>query len=225
MDDTDHLQAWRLAEAGIMVPPPHTTINFGDSYLEVELYPRPPHRWGDTTNSTIGTWRGGYVTSINADVRKAILDKAREKSVSSLDAPLVIACSTIDGFYNLAGDALETLFGLTEPGLPEEWSVDLHSASRSEGVWRDSRGRTRHSNLAGVWLFRNARPVGRTPTGIGDCLFPNPFVDDPMPEELTQVNHAQTRDGVMSRVRGTALSSVLEVPSIPEDDLRRPADL
>ncbi|MCY3734217.1 MAG: hypothetical protein OXG42_08045 [Chloroflexi bacterium] len=208
-------------EAGLISDGSSTFVDLDGYWLKIGLLPKPDNRLGNAGNRAIGAEIGGEVTDITQAVRDSIEKKAKQKHASRLDLPLVVACSVTDGFFDLEGDPLSPLFGSISAGYRRpQWSMEIDSPRLDQGVWMDLRGRPRNENVSGVWLFRNARPVGLTPTGIGECLFVNPFARCPLPAEVERLTTASVHRGHMEWRRGIDLNELLEVPHIPQDRLR-----
>ena len=199
---------------------PIDKVQIDDAALVIKLTVKPRERWGIDSERTIGVFSYGDTQNILPIIRDAICKKAKKKQASHLGLPLVIACNTIDGFFDLEDDSLVSLFGLPEAGyLRPQWEMSLDATRDEPGVWIGRDGKPRNENVAAIWLFKNARPVGRTPAGGGDCLFINPFANHPLPTEFDQVSTARVCEGRMSWNKGVDLSELLDVPHIPEDEL------
>ena len=201
---------------------PSVTIELDGCNLFVELLPKTREKWGVSAGRTIAAWYGGDAGDVAAALGAVIDKKAREKQVARLDAPLIVACSTIDGFYKFGEDGLVSLFGRHNRGYGDpDWNMHLGEPRLERGVWVDKSGTSRNGNLAAVWLFGNARPVATTPTGYGNRLFLNPSSQQLIPDELLSVARAQIVDAQMIWTGGLDLSELLDVPEIPYESLRR----
>ncbi len=204
------------------VDAPSVTIELDGCSLHVGLWPKPREKWGISAGRTIAAWFGGGAKDVSPTLGAAVDRKAREKRVGQLDAPLVVACSTVDGFYNFAEEGLVSLFGLRNREYgPPDWNVKLGEPRLERGVWIDKSGVARNENLAAVWLFGNARPVATTPTGYGDRLFLNPHYKQNLPKELLSVASAHVHDGQLLWTEGVDLSALLDIPEIPYAELRK----
>ena len=206
---------------------PSVTIELDGCNLFVELWPKPREKWGVSAGRTIAArsgaaWYGVGAGDVASTLGAVIDKKAREKRVARLDAPLVVACSTVDGFYKFSEEGLVSLFGRhnLDYGAPD-WNVHLGEPRIDRGAWVDRSGAPRNDNLAAVWLFGNARPVATTPTGYGNRLFLNPSSRQPIPDELLSVARAQIDNGRMIWTDGLDLSELLGVSEIPYEILRK----
>ena len=202
--------------------PPFITIELEGCNLFVQLWPKSRHKWGISDGRTLAAWHGGGMGDVAPTIGSVVDKKAREKRVGQLDAPLIVACSTIDGFFKFGEEGLVSLFGRRNRDYAApDWNMHLGEPRTESGAWVDRNGAPRNTNLAAVWLFHNIRPVAPTPLGSGNRLFLNPFTEDRLPKEMLKLAAARVHDGQMVWTEGFDLLRLLEVPEIPSDDLRK----
>ena len=225
MRQSDVNELWRRVEAGdnLMLPP--EWIMHEGWVLRCELLPKPPNRRGDGKSPTIGMHSRGAWQSIVPDLIRKVTRKASQKRVSDLDAPLVIAVTSLDGFFDVRHEALRVLFGgFDATHSTGEDSFGIGISRVADAVWVRKNGRTRSNNLQGVWMFSDARPGNPSIAGRDSRLYFNPFVDVQLPQVLRRVPHALARDGAMQWFEGEDLEHLLGVPDLPYEQLRTSAN-
>ena len=225
MRQSDVDELWRSVEAGDNLMWPTEWIMHEGWVLRCELFPKPPNRRGDDECPTIGAYIGGRSESIVPDLIRKVTRKAAQKRVHDLDAPLVIAMTSLDGFFDVRNEALRVLVGdFDTTDASDRESIGVGRSRVADAVWVRKNGRTRSNNLQGVWMFSDARPGNPSIAGRDNRLYFNPFVDVELPQVLRRVPHALARDGVMEWFDGEDLEHLLGVPAIPYEQLRTPAN-
>ena len=187
--------------------------------------PKPPHRRADGKSPTIETYSGGAWQSIVPDLIRKVTRKASQKGVHDLDAPLVIAVTSLDGFFDIRHEALRVLFAdfdATHSTGEDSFGIGISRAA--DAVWVAKNGGTRSKNLQAVWMFSDASPGNPSIAGRDRRLYFNPFVDVQLPQVFRRVPHALARDGAMQWFDGADLEQLRGVPHIPYEQLRTPAN-
>ena len=225
MRQSDVDELWRSVEAGDTLMMPSVLIDHEGWVLRGELLPKPPHRRGDGKSPTIGIYSGGAWQSIVPDLIRKVTRKASQKGVHDLDAPLVIAVTSLDGFFDVRHEALRVLFGdFDATRSTGEDSFGIGLSRIADAVWVAKNGGTRSNNLQAVWMFGDASPGNPSIAGRDSRLYFNPFVDVQLPQVLRRVPHALARDGSMQWFDGEDLEHLLGVADIPYEQLRTPAN-
>ena len=111
MRQSDVDEVWRSVEAGDTQMMPSALIEHEGWVLRGQLLPKPPHRRENGKSPTIGVYSGGAWQSIVPDLIRKVTRKAAQKRVGDLDAPLVIAMTSLDGFFDVRNEALRVLVG------------------------------------------------------------------------------------------------------------------
>ena len=117
-----------------------TTIQHGRWMLTVELIPKSLQDRGGIDDSTIGLYPSEAYHGVESALVDKIVDKARGKGGKTLDAPLIVAINTYDGFFGVRRHALPVLLGASrcsctaagdyraydrpDPAAGTQWSVD-----------------------------------------------------------------------------------------------------
>ena len=204
-------------------PMPFEVIHHNGWTLTAELIPKKPENRGHANDSTIGFYpTEPYLDSQPTLVRK-IVNKAKAKRGRTLDAPLIIAVNTSDGFFDIKRDAMRVLLGDAVSSREVVQHVIERNRPRvDDAVWVARNGRLKHEYIYGVWMFVGAASSNPSPAGGDSCVYLNPFLDTELPPLLRRVPHAQARDGVIEWHEGEDLDRLLGVPEIPMDQLRRP---
>ena len=220
--DPDELHRMITTNNG-WAPMPFEVIHHNGWTLTAELIPKKPESRGRASDSTIGVYPAGPYLDTRPAVTRKIVNKARDKRGRTLDAPLIIAVNTSDGFFDIRRDTIRVLLGdVTSSHDIVQHVVDRDKPRVDDAVWVARNGQLKHEYIQGVWMFVGAASGNPSPAGTDSCVYLNPFLDTELPPLLRRVPHAQALDGVLEWHKGENLDRLLGVPKIPYDQLRRP---
>ena len=220
MESHDPDRVCAMVQHGDYYAAPSETVVIGNWRLTAHLFPIPkPHR-GRPDMPTIASTPSGF-TYANCDslISHKLRNKAAEKQVARLDAPLVLAVKVASSLFSLERDVMRTVIGRVGLELGVDETNPAAGMRRStDGVWFTLDGKPKFNNLQAIWFFCHQPTAAPTPVGPRSLLVFNPNVTFRGFESLSHVPHLRLQEDLMRTVNGQDLNDVLGAPLLPESE-------
>jgi hypothetical protein len=185
---------------------PRMTLEQEGWKVSFEAIPKKPDRRGKGRRVIGALFGNAQFINVWEPIRDAV--KAKGNRYGALSHPLLV-CVNVDGMSVDRIDEMQALFGEEEYVFNVGEAGESQMRRRRNGAWLGPKG-PQYKRVSGVWIFDTLNPwnvISRK-----NCVYFNPWADNPLLDVFLTVNHAKPQDNKMVWTKGKPIGEVLNLP-------------